>query len=550
MSKRISRANFLKGAGALLWSLSSGNWLSGCSGKFNFPVRWLGPSLAMGHAMRDKTLVPFDGEPKEKKTVYIVGGGIAGLSAGWWLKKNGFTDFQIIELEKNVGGNSTYGSNNISKYPWGAHYVPVPNEESKHVREFFQEIGVIKGLQEDGRAIYDELYLCHDPQERLFKDGSFQEGLVPHKGLQSEDKFQTQRFFKLVEELRHAKGVDGKPAFAIPIDLSSQDPKYKDLDKISMAQWLTENKFDSKPLLWYVQYCCKDDYGSNPDTVSAWAGLHYFAGRRGKAANGEHNTVVTWPEGNGFLVEKLREKLKDHIKTGEMVTQISNSSGGLRISTQSSENKQAYSCEYAIFSSPRFLAGYLIKDYPKTSPGSPSRKEALSYAPWIVANLTLSRIPPSRGVQPAWDNVSYYSQSLGYVNATHQNISTRTSKTVITYYLPLTKFEPRAGRTKLLSDSPQKWLKTIIADLDKMHPDIQNYILEAELWPWGHGMIRPTVGYIWGVDRKIMQENLGNIYFAHSDMSGISNFEEAQFQGIKAAGHIMEKLGHKVPVKS
>ena len=48
-----------------------------------------------------------------------------------------------------------------------------------------------------------------------------------------------------------------------------------------------------------------------------------------------------------------------------------------------------------------------------------------------------------------------------------------------------------------------------------------------------------------GQPPKLMQQNLGNIYFAHSDMSGISNFEEAQYQGIKAAGHIMDKLGHK-----
>ncbi|MDX2105956.1 MAG: FAD-dependent oxidoreductase [Candidatus Melainabacteria bacterium] len=545
MSKRISRSAFLKGAGALFWSLTSGNWLAGCSNRFSFPVRWLGPSMALGHAIRDRTLTPYKGKPEEKKTIYIIGGGIAGLSAGWWLKRNGFDDFQIFELENNVGGNSSSGQNDVSKYPRGAHYVPIPNEESQYVREFFQEIGVIKGFAQDGKAVYDELYLCHDPQERLFKDGSFQEGLVPHKGLQSEDKIQTERFFKIIEELRSAKGLDGKPAFAIPVDLSSNDAKYKKLDQISMADWLLHNEFDSKPLLWYVEYCCKDDYGAIPDIVSAWAGLHYFAGRRGKAANGEHNTVVTWPEGNGFLVEKLREKLKDHLKTGEMVTQISNEEGGLKISTQAGDSKKAYQCEYAIFASPRFLADYLVKDYPKNLPGSSSNKNSLSYSPWIVANITLSRIPPSRGVQPAWDNVSYYSESLGYVNATHQNISTRSSKTVITYYLPLSSFEPKAGRMKLYTDDQKKWLKHIIADLDKMHPDIQTYIKEVELWPWGHGMIRPIVGYVWGEDRKLMQQNVGNIYFAHSDMSGISNFEEAQYQGIKAAGHIMDKLGHK-----
>lgn len=545
MSKRISRSAFLKGAGLFFWSLASGNWLTSCTTKAKYSVRWLGPTMAMGHQLRDRTISPFEGPASEKKRVIIAGGGIAGLSAGWWLKKNGFDDFFILELEKSVGGNSTSSQNNVSKYPWGAHYVPVPNDESTHVREFFKEVGIIQEFAKDGKAVYNELYLCHDPQERLFKDGSFQEGLVPKKGLQTNDKEQIDRFFKTVENLRAAKGNDGKPVFAIPLDLSSQDPTYTSLDKISMAEWLTQNNFDSKPLLWYVKYCCKDDYGSNPESVSAWAGLHYFSGRRGKAANGEHNTVVTWPEGNGFLVEQLRQKLKDHIQTGTLITGIQNDDGGLKISTQSVPEAKAYSSEYLIFACPRFLSGYLIKNYPKTNPGSPARKDALTYAPWIVANITLDKIPFARGVLPAWDNVSYYGESLGYVNATHQDISTRNKKTVITYYLPLSNLEPQAGRQTLLSRSPEYWQSLILKDLEKMHPDIAMFVTDMELWPWGHGMIRPSVGYIWGEDRKLMQQNLGNIYFAHSDMSGISNFEEAQYQGIKAAGHIMDKLGHK-----
>ena len=547
MSKRISRAAFLKGAGAFALMVASGKSLFDYfMPSKTFTVRWLGPSMGTGHQIRDHQIAPFLNEASGKKRIIIAGGGIAGLSAGWWLKKQGFSDFIVLEMENKVGGNSSDGENKASKYPHGAHYVPVPNEESKFVREFFQETGIITGFAEDGKAIYNELYLCHDPQERLYKDGSFQEGLVPKRGLQPAEREEIDRFFATIKDLRHKKGSDNKPAFAIPMDLSSQDSQFRDLDKISMAQWLSKNNFHSRPLLWYVDYCCKDDYGAKADKVSAWAGLHYFSGRRGVAANGEHNTVVTWPEGNGFLVEQLKNKLSDHIKTDETVTAINNPAGGLLVSTIGGEKQQAYNCDYLIFACPRFLSGYLITDYPQDRPGSPAKKKSLTYAPWLVANITLSRIPSARGVLPAWDNVSYYSDSLGYVNSTHQNITTRTSDTVITYYLPLAQAEPKISRAKLLSHSPEKWSDLITADLEKMHPGITRNILDIELWPWGHGMIRPDVGFIWGADRAKMQENFGNIYFAHSDMSGISNFEEAQYQGIKAAGHILEKIGHKL----
>jgi hypothetical protein len=34
-------------------------------------------------------------------------------------------------------------------------------------------------------------------------------------------------------------------------------------------------------LRWYLDYCCRDDYGAGIATVSAWAGIHYFASRHG-----------------------------------------------------------------------------------------------------------------------------------------------------------------------------------------------------------------------------------------------------------------------------
>ena len=78
-------------------------------------------------------------------------------------------------------------------------------------------------------------------------------------------------------------------------------------------------------------------------------------------------------------------------------------------------------------------------------------------------------------------------------------------------------------------------------DLEKMHPGIANEIISIDLWPWGHGMVRPSVGEMWGESRQKMNEPRGNIFFAHSDMSGISNFEEAQYHGVEAAKIILAK---------
>ena len=103
----------------------------------------LGASNTVGHRLR-RMQFP---EPSatEKTPVVIVGGGIAGLSAGWKLQRAGFHDFVILELESEVGGNARSGQNAITAYPWGAHYLPFPTQESRAVRELLADFGVLQG---------------------------------------------------------------------------------------------------------------------------------------------------------------------------------------------------------------------------------------------------------------------------------------------------------------------------------------------------------------------------------------------------------------------
>jgi hypothetical protein len=111
-------------------------------------------------------------------------------------------------------------------------------------------------------------------------------------------------------------------AFNIPIELSSRDPEFIKLDKISMNEFMTKKQWTSKYLNWYVNYCCRDDFGAPQSPVSAWAGLHYFASRPGVAANADPQTTITWPEGNGFLVEKLKATFGENLQTNSLVYRI------------------------------------------------------------------------------------------------------------------------------------------------------------------------------------------------------------------------------------
>jgi len=120
--------------------------------------------------------------------------------------------------------------------------------------------------------VWEERYLCHDPQERLFLFGRWQEGIEPAVGLGAKDREQFRRLEETFAELR----VSGQ--FTIPME-TGLSPKTGALDRLSFAQWLRERGFDSAPLLWYMDYACRDDYGARAADTSAWAGIHYFASR-------------------------------------------------------------------------------------------------------------------------------------------------------------------------------------------------------------------------------------------------------------------------------
>ncbi|PYU78827.1 MAG: twin-arginine translocation pathway signal protein, partial [Acidobacteria bacterium] len=109
-------------------------------------------SFQIGHLLRDRAGFPA-AKRTEKYPVVIVGGGIAGLSAAWRLRKRGFTDFVLLEMNAQPGGNARWGENEITAYPWAAHYVPVPGPKAEYVRELFEDLGVLKNGQWEERYL-------------------------------------------------------------------------------------------------------------------------------------------------------------------------------------------------------------------------------------------------------------------------------------------------------------------------------------------------------------------------------------------------------------
>ena len=443
--------------------------------------------------------------------VVVIGGGIAGLSAAWRLDKRGFRDFVVLELAGQPGGNSRWGQNEISAFPWAAHYVPVPaNGSAPLLRELMEELGVLAA----GR--WEERYLCFTPQERIFIHGRWQEGIEPEVGLTREHKAQYQRFEERMQEFR------ATAEFTIPMEGGA---KASPLDRISMAEWMRRERFDSPYLNWYVNYACRDDYGAVAASTSAWAGIHYFAAR-----DPEDKGPLTWPEGNGWIVRRLLEKLGRYVRPGSMAYSIRTDGRRIRVLTEAAE----YIADFVIFAAPTFLAPFVIEKSPPVT--------GFEYSPWLTANLTLDRLPRG-GEEAAWDNVIFESPALGYVVATHQSLRSHIDRSVWTFYWALGDGDSAQNRRMLLEQDWNHWKELILNDLERAHPDIRECVSRIDIMRLGHAMIRPRVGFMFSEERRRLAAGSDRIFFANSDLSGLSIFEEAQYRGVKAAERVLRSMG-------
>jgi Flavin containing amine oxidoreductase len=511
---------------------------AGCQPAHRITGGFTGTSPERGHLLRAGPSGA--GQPSSTRSVHtlIAGGGVAGLSAARALRLQGLDDFALLELEDSAGGNARAGTMAGMAHPLGAHYLPVPSDGAPEVQDFLEELDLRKRIA--GRWQYDERHLCHSPQERLFFNGAWQDGLLPTAGVGPSTLAQYAQFAKLVAQWRATGG------FQIPVPNTPMAQANAAQLAMPFVAYLDAQGLQDSHLRWYLDYCCRDDYGAGLDEVSAWAGIHYFAARHGFSAPGalgatlgsldaqaaqaaerdlQTGGVLTWPQGNAFLTQALAKPLGERLRTGRVVLRITEGKSGvavdaLNVHTQAVERWQAQRCIVAL---PVFIAQRVVS----TQLGF-LQQAALHtrYASWLVANVQINAAlkdtggddgaSGGAGAAPAWDNVIYNPSvapsdnsgnagnagnsdnastgGLGYVDAMHQSTRTAPGPSVLTYYRALGT-SPLARRTLLAKPWAQHRDETL-ADLRQAHPDIDQRAVQVNITRYGHAMAVPTPQFV------------------------------------------------------
>jgi hypothetical protein len=513
------------------------------------PVTLDYPGRSAGHRLRAGGLGVAAAGAALRFDVVVVGSGIAGLSAVWKLARQGVKNVAFLTGPERYGNAASVRSHGLA-YPTGAHYLPLPSMESMHVREMLSDFGVILSDPYAERPTYDERYLLHAPGERVLFNGQWQDGYLPVDGVPAAERDQHARFFALMDQYAGARGVDGRRGFAVPIEMASGDQQFAALDLKDFDSWLDERGFTAPTLRWYLDYCCRDDYGRHSAEVSAYAGIAYFASRGGEASNAERGAVLTFAEGLGALATHLEvgAMLRPGNVIEAMATRIAPAGDRIsidcvRLDPGASFEPLQLSAKAVVVAMPLFVAQHVVPGL--ASMGFSAATHLPRYAPWMVSNFIMSDFPEERpGSALAWDNVIYNQQDLGYVVSTHQDIrQSRPEKTAFTAYSALADMQIDEARHWLDSAAPDALLARASRDLKlaygwRLGPCVDS----VEITLRGHAMASPAPGFLSNQGILALRHARGAIQFAHADLSGYSVFEEAAWWGVRAADSIARGL--------
>ena len=519
---------------------------------------WVGASHERGHLVRTGTPSTKSGSAPAIATsrrvgALVVGGGIAGLAAARALRAAGVDDSHVIELEDHAGGNSRGHVIAGMRCPLGAHYLPVPGEQADEVAHLLDELGVRKTT--NGRAVYDERMLCHTPQERLFIAGGWREGLLPPpEALPAPERAAALTDYRAFAAAVSAAG--DADAFAIPTSRSRWSPALAALDAVTFAAWLDGHGLAAPALRWYLDYCCRDDYGAGAAQVSAWAGMHYFASRHGFRSPGEdgrkrsgsesgnddgndsgNDALLTWPEGNAWLADRMAAPLGDRLHGGRVALAVREGRDDVTVDVWNAaeQRRERWLAARVVLAVPLFVAARLLESPPPALVDAASR---LRYAPWLVANLHLdSGLDDRPGAPPSWDNVVYGSSGLGYVDATHQSLAPYAGATILTAYWALggdSAAALAANRQRLLGDDWRAWSARVLAELAAPHPDLAERVRRVDLMRYGHAMSVPVPGVRGSAALQALAAPQRRVQFGHADLASYSVFEEALHHGGRA----------------
>ena len=520
--------------------------------------------------------------------VIVVGGGIAGLSTAFNVRKLK-PDAKVLILENNprVGGNASRDDASPSlttQASTAGAYIVYPYDD--FLFDFYDTIGVEYAQNVVAAPFYSFYFDSHMPASSLSAWNGTAKWVLDafnDQGI-AEFPFTAEVIHDLHmarQDFRNWFNTSGSPTD--PADRA--DPKYDFLAHMSLRDYLTVTKgFHPAVADFYDQYA-SDALACVTRYANAHTGISFTAA--------EYFSLVAFPGGTSYIARRALKHLipasisgssqNDMVNNPINFAELDKTSNGVRYRIGANALRadtgptgaqvtyylngqfQRASCKAIVLAGQMHTAHRLI-DHLLT----PERLDAASkyqHIPVPIANVAVRNSQFLVNAGTAYDYYWYGSRlwqdavMADYVKVMNDPArrDDGSRPNVLTFYSgfftdPATT--RREERVKLLTTPFAEYEDSLREDMTRIFGpsgfDWDRDVSAVSLYRWGHGMVVPYVGWIFGVPtdglsgqvtrtdgpRTIGRQPLGRISFASQDTEGTPAIESAIFSGKRTAEEV------------
>ncbi len=445
--------------------------------------------------------------------VLIVGAGIAGLTAAYYLHKSG-VPVRIVEASQRVGGRMLSQTNALgtaATVELGGEFI---DSGHKNIRKLAQELGLVEvDLFTTDRGLTKDLWFF---KNRLVTESELIAAFIP-----------------LVKQIdRDVKAIG-------EVNYKSTNPRAIQLDRISITQYL--DRYCPDPILRrFIEVAYTNEYGLEVDRQSAINLLLLIGKEPGKIEIfGESDQRYQIQGGNQQIVDRLAAKFRDRIETNTQLESIRSTNNRYRVSLRQSGMSKQYTFDRVILALPFSVLRHL-----DLGVKLPAAKQAAIKEIGYGTNTKL--ITSYR--DKLWRN-KYKSngQSFSDLSTSETWDSSRSS---VSNSGTITSFSGgnlgiRIGRSK-----PGELASEITKQLDLIYPGVKDLSSERALvanWidrPYSRGSYSCYLVGQWTKFAGVEGERVGNLFFIgeHCSIDAQGYMEGGCATGLVAAETILKEL--------
>jgi protoporphyrinogen oxidase len=448
------------------------------------------------------------GEPELVAGLYdtiIVGGGMSGLTACWYLK-----DRKIVVLERDsrLGGLAHRGTTSDGiAYGRGSAYYSEPPE---NVHVWYKEMGLTP----------IEQTVIPSPIDSYYRDGKLILDMWEEESLKQVPKEFRAFYKKLLKDDK-----DGKVANQ-PIDKADD----LSLDKLSAADYIRPF---GKEVKAYLDAYCQSALGCYTDDVSAMAFVNFYTS--------EITARYAWPGGTGGASAILAEKLQEYAKTGCAVTRVEQDGDGVLVDYVQNSKLFRIRGRTAILAVPLRVTAHIF-------PGMPEERRKLissiRYADYIVHQVFTSRDLYTKTYDTWYTDKSFTDVIVArWIETKGFKEPPKAGPGILSIYQPLAP----GKETRPLNEATVTSLALrAVSELGEVLPDLKKEpVVKVESYRWPSSIHIVPPGFFTNVAPKLIPP-VGRVYFAANNL-GTPSFEEAMYRGHEAAMDVRKKIGAAVP---